>query len=353
MGFMDACQRFTTNLQSSGSYAANGLTSIPLKNLGYLSAVRLIFTISYTVTVGSGSAVYQNTRGKVTGNPTPFDLISKVQLFNNQNNALVDVSGWGLFQHNNTQRSGWNQTYQTNQTSVIDSNPFFNFQSGAITTGTITLPLIVPVAYKKDLSAGLLFMQNQQNSMRVDITWGPGTFITLAGGATAVVNSITVDAIQEYFAVDDMPENQPNTAFTYRVIEKTQDITGTGDTTMKPDLVQNRTMVRAVTEFVNNGAGMTASDISNVRWAVSGNDSIVNNSFNQQVLYGQEFLGRPTPRGVLLWNFDGGMGLPEIASDRDMINLAQVTEFALITTVNSSVSLTNAFQRHIYEYLEL
>ena len=352
--FMGASQRFLAPLVMQGVFAANTTSSIPLKNLGYLAEVRLIFTINFTVVLGGGSAVAVTGRGKASGNPTPFDLISRVQLFNNQNNALVDVSGWGLYLHNQAQRSGYDPNFLTGSLSPINNNPFYTQQpnTGNQVTGSYVVPLTVPVAYKKSLQGGLLFMQNQQNSMRVDITWGAGTFLTLAGGATAVVNSITVDAQQVYFMVGPNPEDQPEQSFIYRVQEKTMDITATGESIMKPDLVQNRHLQRAYTEVVNNGAGMTATDVSNIRWQVSGSDNVINTTFNQQQYAQQEFFGRSLPRGLLAWFFDGGLGAPEFSSPRDVVDLSRVTEFANIFTISAGTAIASAYQRTIFEYLE-
>lgn len=354
MGFRQNAQRYTLALQPTNAYAANGIMSLPLKNLGYLKEIVVIATIAYTVVVGGGSANAITGRGKQTGNPTPFDLFAKFQLFNNQNNPLVDVSGWGLYLHNQAQRGSFDPMYLTGNTSPVTNNPFTTQPTGAVVTGTYVIPFVIPVAYKPSMQSGLLFMQNQQNNMRLDITFGPGTFLTLAGGATATVNSISIDAQQVYYMPgSDTADDQPDTSFTYKLIEKTYDITGTGEFTAKPDLVQNRFIQRMYAEFVNNSAGMTQTEISNMRLQVSGSDNIANTTWNQQQLQAQRFLGRPLPRGLSFWPFDGGMGVPEFADGIDVVDLSRVTEFAHITTIASGTALTSPYARYLYEYLEL
>ncbi len=350
MAFNDVARRFFKRLQVTGAYAPNGRTDVEIQNTGYLAEVNLIVTINYTITLGGGTATFITGRGKLTGNPTPWDLIQRIQLNNNQNVPLIDLSGWGLYLFNRTLRSVFDAGNQ--RAGVQDYNPFYVNATGNAVTGTIRLPIRIPIAYKKSLQAGLIFLQDQQTNMRVSINWGSGTIFTLAGGATAAINSVNVEAEQVHFMTLPNPEDQPSTAAVHRVVEQFQDIVSVGEFRYKVPLSGNKVLHSMLAEFISNGAGLTEADISNISLRVAGSDTIIDTSAAMTLFRQQELLAQPLPRGAYFLDFDSGLGVREFGDSRDLLDLSQITTLELLSTIAPGTTIASAGCRVITESLE-
>lgn len=349
VGFNHATQRYRREAGTL-TYSSGAPASLKLLNIGFLASICLVVNITGTVTLGGGTAVAKNTRGKVIGNQTPFDIITRVQFKNNQNVPIIDTSLWGLYLWTLTQRTGYDPL-NLRATTGVSTDIFDIPTSGAVTTFSWYLPIRVPIAYKQSLQGGLILMQNQQTDMRLEVQWGDGAnLITLAGGATLTAVTASINVVQEYFMAPPDPQDYPDTSFVHRIIETTQDITGTGQVDYRPQLTVNDVLVRLIQEFVNNAAGMTPSNFGNFELIYSGSDYVDSrNAYQVMADNALQNGGFYYPTGMFDFGFDNAAGIPELGTDRDVIRLGDLTDLAFRANIGSGVALTSAYMRNIRE----
>lgn len=351
---------FNTNTQryfrpvGTLAYAANQVTTAKLLNIGFLASINLVLSITFTVANGAGSTTIKTGRGKVTGNPTPFDVIKGIRFVNNQNVPIVDTSFWGLYQWTTTQRTAYNPQSLRNQTG-LSSGIFGTPTTSTLANGTYTyrFPIQVPIAQKPALQSGLILMQNQQTDMRLEVAWGDtANLVTLAGGAVLSAISVSMDVEQELYMVPADQADFPDLGFTHRIIETTQDIVGTGQNDYRPPLTVNDTLVRLIQEFVNNSLPMAPTDITNFDTIFSGADYVATRNPYQLLAQNvRENGGNYSPDGVYTQAFDSAYGFPEIAQERDYIYLGALSDLTFRTNVAPSVAIVGAYMRNIREIL--
>jgi hypothetical protein len=132
--------------------------------------------------------------------------------------------------------------------------------------------------------------------------------------------------------------------------EEIVDLTGTGDFPYKMPI--GPVYAAQIQEYVNNGAGLTSDELTNLSMLYSASQRPTNLTSRQFAFYNErELAGMPLPQGVFWWNWKGGYGLASVPSGRDMIDTSEVTEITPIGTIAPTVTLSGGYMRAINEML--
>jgi hypothetical protein len=208
------------------------------------------------------------------------------------------------------------------------------------------------IAWDDALYAGLIFLQNPTNRLSLEITTGDNTSILTLGGTTPLitVNSYSCIPLIEVFQLPTSAQNWPDLSWAHAVGEDSNNpVSNTGDNAYKPLL--GPTYLSIVQSWINNTAQMVPTNFSQLRITYQGTQTAyVMTPINQLTMQRRRY-GADMPDGVFVHDFRMGSGMPEVASSRDLINTAQLTDFEVITTVSSGVTLTNANFRAVREML--
>lgn len=352
--FAEVTDRFMIPLDTA-SYVQNGHTDLRLPPMGFIAAIGGILTITFT-TAATGTYANKTTRGKVTGNPTPFDAVRRMALSNNQSANVNDLSFWGwyLFSRNLGSGIDWRNpvTGSDGDTTAIYSVPS---SYTTATQYTIRVPFYIPVALGPGWQSGLILAQNAAMQYTLGIDWGniESDLLTLGGTTPSItVNSATISAYVEYASIPPDVRSWPDLGYVHQLTETVYDITGVGDFTM--NVVPGPVIAGWMLEYVNNTAGMDCATLTNFQLVVQVSNYLRRMTSRQHRL--EEALrlggGRPLPLGVFWHDLrDVASGVPNIASRRDLLDTSQYTDVRMIGTIASGTSLSGAYLRAITEQL--
>lgn len=176
---------FATNLKyvrgtTMTKPAGGGAVSQVLPQTGYLSSVYI--SVSATI---SGTLSNQNALGLAS-------IIRRIRLYANAGQMIFDISGASYF-------------YLLARALNLSLDPLsYNEGMLAVTTGTKTLNIILPVSFNTRDNVGLLMLQNKQTQVTLEIEFESDT--TVATGATVTA---TAQVGFKIFEVPANPASQP------------------------------------------------------------------------------------------------------------------------------------------------
>lgn len=331
-------------------YSANNAVFQQLQQIGFLS--RIIVPVSVTFTTGS-TGTYANS---VNDPPTPYGFVKKIRLFTNEGQELHNTSGYGNYLRTSMIRTALDPRNPiTSFNSANTAAAVYNIPSSYTTSTqyTITFYLLIDVAWSDSLVQGLIFLQNPTNRLTFEITWGDATSLLTTGGTTPsiTINSVSCNPLMEVFNVPQSQNNWPNLAYAHMVIEDSaNNVPGTGDFVYRP--VLGNVYLSVINAFTNNSTFMVPANFSQLRITYQGTQNSYTMSPANQLIIQRNRYAHDMPDGVFVHDMRMGSGLPEIPSPRDLINTSLLTDFQIITTIGSGVTITQpANMRGIREML--
>jgi hypothetical protein len=345
--------------------AAAQTTRLDLPQTGFFSGIWL--NIIGSVTTASASS------GVVATYPlTPYGVLRKIRIFNNQNVELWNTSGYGAYVYQRTLRTAFD-TFGTINDAVPASGRFNNVTNpltryyqelsgigSASATGNFRGALYLPVSWGFPLQHGLQMAQDPAIRYSMELTWGDVTDLTASGAASGTVSLATTTKVSvacELFQVPEEGIDFPNLAYTKTVLEDIQALSaGTGDNTY--NFVTGNVLTKLMHEVTNTGTVSSTTqrfpiDPSAVtqlqlQYAQTQKPYVINADlqlFRQRCLYGSDL-----PPGWYVHELTEGMGLPELPTTRDVLNTSRLTDLQSLITL-SGVTLATGQLRTIREQL--
>lgn len=319
-------------------FVAGGVLSQQLTQVGFLSRIIVPITVNFTT---ASTGTYANSLGNP---PTPYGFVRRLRLITNEGQELHSTSGYGNYLRTQIMRTALdprNPVSSFNSTNTAAA--VYNIPASYTTSTayTITFYMYVDVAWTDSLYQGLIFLQNPTNRLSLEITWGDATTLLTLGGTTPsiTVNSVLCSPYMEMFNVPQDPRNWPSLSFAHMVIEdSTNNINGTGDIVYRPIL--GNQYLSVISAFTNNNANMVPANFSLKRITYQGTQNAYSITPTNQLIIQRMRYAHDLPDGVFVDDFRMGVGLPELPSTRDAIATANVTDFQMITTIGSGVTIT-------------
>jgi len=335
-------------------------TRLDLPQTGFFAGIWLLLSGSITTAAASSGAAEDYPL-------TPYSLIRKIRVYNNQNVELWNTSGYGAYIYDRTIRTAMDW-FGTINNAVPSATRFGNVAPvltqyykevanlGASATGTFRGALYVPVVWGFPLEHGLQMAQDPAIRYSMEITWGDLTDLMPAGTQSGTVTLSTTTKCSVACELYQVPEEGldfPNMAFTKTVLEDIQALSaGTGDNTY--NFVTGNVLTTLIHELSNivssNRVPVDPTTISNfqLQYAQVQKPYVINPDIQlarQRVLYGSDL-----PPGVYVHALRNGLGLPEMPTTRDVLNTSRLTDLQSIVTL-SGVTLSTGQIRTIREQL--
>ncbi len=289
--------------------------------------------------------------------PNPYGIIQRVRVFTNEGNELINLSAAGLYLIQRLQRSSYDpRNPLASLGSTNTAAAIYNAPTMAIdTTYTITFNMKIPIAWGPQLQAGLILLQNNYTRITAEVTFNDGTvsgnLITM-GGTTPSISALAVTCLlaMEIFNLPPSTASYPDLSKVLIQREDLQPVTNTGNFSYNP--VLGNTYLDWIMQFENNGARMVPANFSQLQLVYSQTQAVYNETPSQFLARNRELLGNiDLPDGVFWWAMSDGFGLLEVGNTRDAINTGLLTALQLISTIGSTVTLTNARVRVISRQL--
>jgi hypothetical protein len=334
------------------------ITRLDLPQTGFFAGIWLLLQGSIVTSAASSGAV-------VTYPLTPYGLLRRIRIYNNQNVELWNTSGYGAYIYNRTLRTEFDPGFQApNQVPAAGrygnvTNPFNQYYKevanlGAAATGTFRGALFLPVVWGAPLQHGLQLAQDPAIRYSMEITWGDLTdLMTSTSGTVTLQTSTKCSVAAELYQVPEEGVDFPNLAFTKTVLEDIQALTaGTGDNTY--NFVTGNVLTRLIHECSNIVSSVrqpidpTAFSNFQLQYAQTQKPYTINPDlqlFRQRMLYGGDL-----PPATYVHELECGLGGPEMPTTRDVLNTSRLTDLQSILTL-SGVTLSTGQLRTIREQL--
>lgn len=351
MSFNQATRQSFIQLGNGLTYSANGVSSIQLPQVGFLAKIIIPIAIAYTT---AATGTYVNI---TTGlNFTPYGLVRRVILRTNEGAEIYNTSGMGNYLVQRTLRTATDvRNPLTSANSTNAANAVFQIPATMTTSTAYTqqFALVIPVAWGDSLAAGLILLQNPTTRLTLEIQWGDLSVddFTLGGTTPALsVTSVTATPMMEVYNLPANTNDYPDLSMLHVILEDTTPIVSTGDFTYRPPL--GNLYLNVIHQFINNSAAMVPANFSKYSLNYAQTQTAYTITPQQQGVY-QRYRngGIDMPDGVVQWGFDYGTGFPEIGNMRDVVDTSRLTDLSIISTINTSVTLTTASVRTVREML--
>lgn len=325
MGFLESTRQ---NIRQGGTltYAAGGITPLPIPRVGYLARIFIRVNGTMTVTPGTGTAVLSDLG--------PWNLIRRLRYEAGSGTQIWNTSGWGAYLMALHSRLG----YQP-ESGLIGASFASEVYSCPVASGANAWNLGFAVALtpnERDLM-GLILLQAEQTVTTLTIEWqtagGPDhTFpVVLTGNATASFAG-TATVWLETFTVPAAIEDQAPIDRVHQVTEWTQAITTVGDQVLK--LLEQNIYMRVIHSVEVNGALNTdAVDRLVLRYNITDVPYDISRDF--YLYYKRREWIKDFPKGVFVWDFFD-QGYPNFGGDRDLVMANGLAELESILTVGTN-----------------
>lgn len=346
-------QMMQAQMQSVGSpqaYSDGGQTVFTLPPAGLASF--LMVHIQGTITVASTTL----TAGTFAAapHPAPFSILRNVTLGSSQNTQLFNLSLWSWYQWV-CQRFGFDPYSETlGQYSAL-TNTLIGVGTPDIVPGAtvvnktyhVNFTLPIPIAYNRELLAGLLFLQNDATLYNLKFQWGNisggiaptggsnDLFTGLVGTGITVTPAITTTVAIELIQI---PNNYPpDTSLALSLSEQTFALNG-GLNVIKPS--GNNVFTMFGVEICNNGVFIDPASISGTEFRYSGNLVLFQQDIANQIAMSTWLTGKQPTDGMYWYDLGLRDGLPGQRDTFDAFDASQVTGLELRTVLPNNLVVT-------------
>jgi hypothetical protein len=352
-------------LQDTRTIQGPGLTdTISVLASGIISGFQLKFSGSLVVTLNSGTCA--------SSARWPYDIPKAVRFSANGQSNLINCSGAKLKARQIMGRgsltdrgvsrgiTGASPGTATTQGTMSLNNESWGVgsQVTAIAGGTydVELEWYIPVAYDDKYLAGAIFAQTSATALEIAIDWDLiADLFTLTGAATAVLTGTLYTTSEQYtiptasdggVIVPDLSTFHAMTQFRYNTLG-----TGTNEIRLSGQGV-GKQLLRAFTQVWNGAAPgaplvRNATNFGQVAWMYGGNTQPETYQDGRVQAYWNESLFDSDLASV--WGFGVHDFVKENAF-RDSVDEGAATELRLLETIQSGVSLNNAYCEVVQEF---
>lgn len=315
-----------------------------LSQTGYGAAIN-IFVNGTTTTAAASSTTAANT----VYPPPPLGYLQRLRLYNNQGLDLFNVTGYGLYLWDITQRTHWDPlTAQVGQfvggfTPTVFAQYFQAPSSiGASSTDTWFFALRLMMAWGENLQAGLQLMQDPSVQYFLELTCGsPSSIYSATTGTVSLSATVTTEL--EIFSVPPSPADQPRLNYTQVVLEDLQTSGFSAGADWQYKVVPGNILCQVIHEFAQ-GATLAPFSPANLS-ALKFNYSQVQVPYNSKSPFPyarqRRIYGRDLPPAVLVHELQAPNGFPELKGGRDLLNLAQLTDANSLVSIAAGAPLTS------------
>lgn len=341
-----------------------GATTITLPQNGLMHTLYLTFQISLTI-AGTVSSGIWNARPAV-----PFAAINSLQVTNNANLYIRNISGWGNYLWNRASgiilpqdpfNTGSSEGFASNNGVALGYSGSSRPVAGAnIAAGTFNFNMTVPIQFPLNMAGddGLIVLQQSQSYWYLIINMANLISpLSATGGTSAIINTLVGTGLSytlsatvsvgllywdivrpDYFDYSDLLGNytQINEQFMTPV---------NGVNVIQPP--RNDTYVAFINEVTNNGAAVAVSTLSQLQLTYAG--AIVGYSDQYLSLLNKYFYDHHAAPVDGTWMYDWryARGLPGKADKLLGINNQKITDLNMNFTLATGGSLTNPSARTV------
>jgi hypothetical protein len=275
-----------------------GTTRIKLKNVGLTT--RLILRLYATYTVATATP---------TVSPkAPYNLASRITLVDYDGTQRVNVSGFMLFLLNSCRSRkpfGWNNE----GAAVLETLPKAENAVGAGKIGECFLEIPLAFDHSSDLR-GAILSQTSVGEAYLNIDWNSATnligsdadgYFSAAGGGSVSGVTLTAEVWQEGYLPQQLGQSgvilpllDLATVYELNGMLKVTDLTASTERLI--NYPNNRTVIGEHFLLQNNGA-LTASDLSQIRQIVNGNNILKDFTYKDKLHDQRQWLGGDAKAG--------------------------------------------------------
>jgi hypothetical protein len=333
---------------------AGQIVTQQLPTSGYLSSIWMLLA-GTTTTTSAQSAVVG------TYPQPPWNFLRKIRVYTNMGVELVNLSGYGLYLYQRTQRSGLDIDTVVNSLTYAATDAGNNTVKsrylvhptslGVSSSETWKAGYYLPISWGTGGKAGLQLLQDDAVKYYLELTFGDLTDLYTSTSGTPTLSAVSVTPMVETFSTPRNPANRPDLSYSKVILEEQQPFdTGTGVTTFK--MVTGNMVTRLIHELSNGSTAkpIDPAEVSLLRMDYAQTQVPYNLNpdiqlLRQAFLYGQNF-----PQGVYIWELAEALGLPELPTMRDVIDTLMLTNLQTEITL-AGVTPTSSKLRTIKEWL--
>lgn len=287
---------------------------------------RLLDKLSLRVTATLNS-IHASGTAYVPHEDSPWNFISKIRLLTNGAFTLVNISGAGLYLYNLMCSS------LKTALDVATSGRGIAVQgtASAATTGTdnaVRVTFDIPVTVNPRDPQSLIKLQSDTDLVQLEVTTNSiaNSLAPTAGGYTFAVSNISLALAAQTYAIP--LNNEPDYGMIKIVKEKTETLIA-GENTIKLEVNQ---IYRKIGFIVYNATPARVADstiTSPIELILNGANIRYKWNVLDLVDINTRQYGAPLPTGMYAIDLGSIPGLPNLASPRDLIDTANLTEFWL------------------------
>ncbi len=286
----------------------------------------------------------------------PFPFLRRIRVFSNQNVEILNLTGYELHEYNKTLRTGFSSANpfgdRLTPTALDPAARYFDSPASIGASATDTWAGSEPIwtSWGWSMQSGMILLQDPAIVYTLELTWGDTTDLYSSTSGTPALTNVQVQVMAELYSVPQFADDFPSMSFTKTVTSEIQPLTaGTGDNTFR--FVTSNQLSRLMHEIVNNGLPVDMSAITALKMQYASTQVPYVITPDLQLLRQRMLYGQDLHNGWLCHELSNSFGLPELVSNRDIVNTAQLTDLQSILTL-AGITLTGAqFLRTIKEQL--
>ena len=343
MGFLESTRQ---NIRQGGvlTYAAGGVTSLPIPRVGYLARLHVRVNGTMTLTPGTGTTALSD-KG-------PYALLRRVRYEAGSGTQIFNTSGFGAFLVDLHSRLGYEP--DDGQIGAAFASEVYScpVASGA---NTWNFGFTVPITPNERDLMGLILLQAESTVTNLTLEWqqAGGTTndypIVLTGNATAVFAGNATIWLETFTVPADVNDQAPIDRV-HQVVEFVQPITNIGDAIVK--LLEQNIYLRVIHSVEINGAlSQDAVDRFVLRYNIT--DQPYDMSRDFYLYYKRREWTKDFKIGTYVWEFFD-QGYPNFGGDRDLVmatGLAELESILTIGTAGGALGSGNNIVRTIQQQL--
>lgn len=334
---------------------AGQIVTQQLPTSGYLSSIWMLLQGTTTTTSAQSTVVG-------TYPQPPWNFLRKIRVYTNMGVELVNLSGYGLYLYQSTQRTALDidtivnsLTYAATDggsNNTVKSRYLVHPTSlGVSSSETWKAGYYLPIAWGTGGKAGLQLLQDDAVKYYLELTFGDLTDLYTSSSGTPALTNVSVTPMVETFSTPRNPANRPDLSYSKVLLEETQPLdAGTGVSTFK--MVTGNMVTQLIHELSNGSTAkpLDPSEVTLMRMDYAQTQVPYNMNPDIQLLRQAFLYGRNMPQGVYIWELAEALGLKELPTMRDVIDTLMLTNLQSELTI-SGVTLSSSKLRTIKEWL--
>lgn len=342
--FRDIADRGTLT-QDTMYYKRSGVSTIAFQRTGFLAGVMGVVELNITT---SAAGTWAN---KVSGLPTPENCIRTIRLRSNSGVTFYETSGFGNYLVQRVNRLYDYRNPLATFDSALQIAQSFSLPTtyAASTTYTLRFPIDLRNLLGERELISLLLLEGK-GTIYLDIVWDDveNNLLTMTGGASITVNSITVTPEADVFLLPNVPYIAPAISPIHCYQTQTDPLTTTGFDKFTPN--NGGTLLRVIMFFQNgDGSRIPLSSLGN--WSIKFGGIMTPERGKIQNLAARmlkQYEGYALPSGVFTHDYLGGNGdASRMPGLRDTIPLRDANDVVIETEILSTAGLTAGATRTV------